>query len=418
MDCKPFLASFPRLSGAVAVAVPLTAIVAVATLLSRSPAIAAGPVAPPREKSVPAVNPKPDEGARPRLEMVFALDTTGSMGGLIQGARTRIWSIVNDVMASKNRPEVRIGLVAYRDNGDEYVTKVIPLTSDLDSVYTALMEFTAAGGGDGPENVRRALKETVASAGWSKKVPKTAQIIFLVGDAPPHEDYTDEPDVVATAAKAVDQGILINTIQCGSMNGTREVWQNVAQHGGGTYFAVKQDGGVTVVETPFDKRLGELGARMGTTYLAFGGGIGGGGFRSSMVEKQAALERQVSLAALPTIGADRAVNKALNSDAYNEYDFFQALENGKVVLSTVNKNDLPDTLQKLKPEELKIEVDKRLAERKALRAHILDLSKKRNAFLAEERKKQAGKTHDTDSSFDAAVAAALKQQVAKKGIKL
>ena len=83
-----------------------------------------------------------------RLEMVFVLDTTGSMSGLIDGAKQKIWGIVNGVMR-ESHPSVRIGLVAYRDRGDEYLTQVLPLTDDLDKVYTTLMDYRADGGGDG-----------------------------------------------------------------------------------------------------------------------------------------------------------------------------------------------------------------------------------------------------------------------------
>ena len=121
------------------------------------------------------------------LEMVFVLDTTGSMGGLLDGAKQKIWSIVNDVMLTESRPAVRVGLVAYRDRGDQYVTQVLPLTSDLDQVYSALMEYKAEGGGDTPEDVRRALFEGVTKAGWSTQSNGMAQILFLVGDAPPHD---------------------------------------------------------------------------------------------------------------------------------------------------------------------------------------------------------------------------------------
>lgn len=89
------------------------------------------------------------------LEMVFVLDTTGSMGGLIDGAKQRIWGIINEVMQKPSKPRVKVGLVAYRDLGDEYVTKVLPLTEDLDKAYTTLMEYKADGGGDEPENVRK-----------------------------------------------------------------------------------------------------------------------------------------------------------------------------------------------------------------------------------------------------------------------
>ncbi|HUR99213.1 MAG TPA: VWA domain-containing protein, partial [Pyrinomonadaceae bacterium] len=99
-----------------------------------------------------ASKPKPVIDNRDTLEMVFVLDTTGSMGGLIDGAKQRIWGIINDVMQKPSKPRVRVGLVAYRDNGDEYVTKLLPITEDLDKVYTTLMDYRADGGGDTPEN--------------------------------------------------------------------------------------------------------------------------------------------------------------------------------------------------------------------------------------------------------------------------
>ena len=80
------------------------------------------------------------------LELVFVLDTTGSMGGLLDGAKQRIWGIVNEVMQTESRPAVRIGLVAYRDRGDQFVTQVLPLTDDLDQVYKVLMSYQADGG--------------------------------------------------------------------------------------------------------------------------------------------------------------------------------------------------------------------------------------------------------------------------------
>src|SRR5687768_11726133 len=204
----------------------------------------------------PAVEAPPNSGQT--LEMVFVLDTTGSMGGLLDAAKQKIWSIVNDVMQKQSRPSVRVGLVAYRDNGDAYVTQIVPVTSDLDMVYTSLMEFQAGGGGDSPENVRRALAEGVKKAGWSEAKGGVAQVIFLVGDAPP-QNYQSEPDVLVTAAEAVRKNMIVNTIQCGNDAGTREAWQRIARAGQGKYFAIAQDGGVETINTPYDERLSQLG---------------------------------------------------------------------------------------------------------------------------------------------------------------
>src|SRR5690606_24999580 len=91
--------------------------------------------------------------AAKRVEVVFVLDTTGSMGGLISAAKEKIWSIASTLADAQQAPEIAMGLVAYRDRGDAYVTRVVDLDRDLDSMYVELMQFTADGGGDGPEAV-------------------------------------------------------------------------------------------------------------------------------------------------------------------------------------------------------------------------------------------------------------------------
>jgi Mg-chelatase subunit ChlD len=353
-------------------------------------------------------------GDEKTLEMVFVLDTTGSMGGLIEGAKQRIWGIINEVMQTPAHPSVRVGLVAYRDHGDQYVTQILPLTNDLDKVYTTLMDYRADGGGDGPEDVRRALADGVRNAGWSKASANNAQILFLVGDAPPHDDYQNEPDTIETTAVAVKSGMIVNTIQCGAQEDTRQVWQTIARRGEGQYFAIAQDGGVQNIATPYDARLSELGNRLGSTYLAYGGGAGAAGeeFRNEAKAKQDSAESKVAGAAPVAAQADRAVNKAFNKDAYVG-DLLQSIENGSVKLEDVKTEDLPDELKKLPPDERKKEIERRLAERQKIRDEIVTLSKQRDAFINVERKKATG----TQNGFDSAVASALKEQMAKKGIK-
>jgi uncharacterized protein YegL len=338
--------------------------------------------------------------------MVFVLDTTGSMGGLIDGAKERIWGIINEVMQKPSKPRVRVGLVAYRDNGDEYVTKVLPITEDLDKVYTTLMDYRADGGGDTPENVRKALAEGVKNAGWATSKSNLAQIVFLVGDAPPH-NYNQEPDVLVTTAEAVRKNMIVNTIQCGSLDGTKEIWQSIALRGEGKYFAIAQDGGVQAITTPYDAKLAELAAKVGKTYVTYGAKDK----RDANVTAQSVSERRITTDAALGAQADRAVNKAVNSFQYDG-DLVQDVENETIKIEDVKTENLPEDLQKMSVAGRKKEIDKRIAERKAIRAEILTVSKQRDEFIATERKKK-GKTN----GFDTAVAQALKEQLLKKGIK-
>ena len=344
-----------------------------------------------------------------RLEIVFVLDTTGSMGGLLEGAKQRIWGIVNEVM-QESHSSVRIGLVAYRDRGDEYVTKVLPLTADLDQVYTTLMDYRATGGGDEAEDVRTALAEAVYRQNWSESSSDLAQIIFLVGDAPPHDDYKNSADTLTTTSGAVQKGIIVNTIQCGSMNETTRTWKAIAERGNGQYFAIADDGGVQTISTPYDEELGGLASRLGSTFLpyGFGEGVLGRTRRAEVAQQASDAERRI-IYALPEAKAERALNKAVNKDAYIG-DLLQNIENGSVKLEDVNPAELPEELQSMDPAQRTAEVEQRLAERRGLRARILLLSKQREAFVDAEK----GKTKSKAEGFDAVVAKTVKEQMTRK----
>jgi uncharacterized protein YegL len=344
-----------------------------------------------------------------RLEIVFVLDTTGSMGGLIEGAKQRIWGIVNEVM-QESHSSVRIGLVAYRDRGDEYVTKILPLTADLDRVYTTLMDYRANGGGDEAEDVRTALAEAVYKVNWSASASDLSQIVFLVGDAPPHNDYTSASDTLITAAGALRKGIIVNTIQCGSMGETTRAWKAIAERGNGQYFAIADDGGVQTVSTPYDDEMGNLATTLGSTFLPYGFGTGTAG-RVARTEaaKQAAETEGRIVDMLPMVKAERALNKVVNEQAYIG-DLLQSIENGSVKLEDINPAELPEELQAMDPAQRTAEVEKRLADRRTLRARILELSKQREAFVDAER----SKTKSKGDGFDVVVAKTVKEQMARK----
>src|SRR6476659_4443066 len=88
----------------------------------------------------------PVPAKKPLVEVVFCLDTTGSMGGLIEGAKQKIWSIVNQIASGRPTPDIKVGLLGYRDRGDVYITKLFELTTDLDEVHKNLRDFKADGG--------------------------------------------------------------------------------------------------------------------------------------------------------------------------------------------------------------------------------------------------------------------------------
>jgi hypothetical protein len=351
-----------------------------------------------------AANQQQRQGAAV-IELMFVLDTTGSMGGMLEGAKARIWGIVNDVLQQRgnHRADIRVGLVAYRDRGDAYVTRVTPLSGNLDSVYTQLMALRPEGGGDTPEDVRAALADALRAGGWSAPGPRTSQVMFLVGDAPPQEQYRNLPSTIASARAAIGRGIIVNAIQCGNDAETTAAWRDVAQHGGGEYFAIAQDGGVEVVRTPYDEELASLGQQMGATYMAYGRGEE----RKAKQSAQVAMESRVVAAAPPAAAADRALNKAINERAYDESDLVQQAAAGRVALPAIAEAELPDALRGVAPAQRQAVLDKAVAARKAIKDRIVALSAQRDRYLAEQRGKKGG----ARTGFDAAVSAALARQI-------
>jgi hypothetical protein len=201
--------------------------------------------------------------------------------------------------------------------------------------------------------------------------------------------------------------MIVNTIQCGDLEGTREIWQSIARRGEGKYFAIAQDGGVQAITTPYDTKLADLAAKLGKTYVTYGRKDK----RDANVAAQARAESRITTDATMGAQADRALNKAVNDLSYDG-DLVQAVENETVKIEDVKKEDLPEEMQKMTIAERKREVNKRIAERTAIRAEILTLSKLRDDYIAAERKKQG-----RSNGFDTAVAAALKEQLLRKGIK-
>jgi hypothetical protein len=342
---------------------------------------------------------------KPRIEVCFVLDTTGSMGGLIDGAKRKIWSIANDMIAAKPTPDIRVGLVAYRDRGDQYVTKTFDLTNDIDAVYGQLQTFRADGGGDEPESVNEALAAAVRDMSWSAD-RKTLKIVFLVGDAPPHMDYAQGPKYPDVCQEAVKKDLIINTVQCGNISRTTPFWQEIAKLSEGSYAAVAQSGNMAVIETPMDARLAALNREMGSTLVGYG---------SARARREVATKQLAAEAAPAGVAADRLSFNARSGVAVQgDGELLDGLSKGKLKVEALDKDSLPPELQSLSKSELKTALSKKQKERSELQAQIQKLSQEREDYLAAERKRLA--KQGKGDSFDEKVAANIRAQAARKGI--
>jgi len=348
-----------------------------------------------------------EQNDKPKIDVCFVLDTTGSMSGLIEGAKQKIWSIANEITSAKPTPDIRIGLIGYRDRGDEYVTKAFDLTNDIDAVYGHLQAFHAAGGGDTPESVNEALQEAVNKMSWSQD-RKVLKIIFLVGDAPPHMDYPGAPKYPEVCQEAMKRDLIVNTIQCGTIAETTPIWREIASLSEGSYTAIAQSGGMIAIATPMDSELAELNRKLGATMVAYG----------DEVARRKVLSRQVASEAAPaSVAADRlSFNARYGRVVQGEGELLDALSEGKVKLESVKKEQLPKEWQALDAPALKAEIEKKQQARAELQTRIQKLNKEREDYITQERKRLAEK--GKSDSFDDKVAQTIRDQAARKGLRM
>lgn len=322
--------------------------------------------------------------ARPRMEVVFVLDTTGSMSGMIAGAKQKIWAIANKLKSAQPTPEIRFGLVGYRDRGDAYVTLNFGLTNDLDDVYVHLNGFAADGGGDEPESVNEALLRAVRDMQWSTDA-NVLRVVFLVGDAPPHMDYANDVRYPETCRLANRKGIRINTLQCGRLSGTEPIWRDIARKTNGAYAAILQDGGSVKLETPYDEEIMRLNLQLDATIILYG---------SEADQKNAAANRS-RLALMPTEAvADRSsfLGKAeTGSVIAGRGDLLVDVMNGRQQIESVDVKQLDPKLQAMAPAARNELIAQKVSERRVLQAELASVVAKRDADVAGQLKKLEGK---------------------------
>jgi hypothetical protein len=341
----------------------------------------------------------------PTVEVTFVLDTTQSMAQLIEGAKQKIWTIARHMATGRPAPTIKLGLIGYRDRGDEYITRPYDLTDDIDLIYGHLIEFRAVGGGDTPESVNQALYEAVTKVSWSKD-PKALKIIFLVGDAPPHMDYPDDvkyPEIVQLAKRA---GIIINAIQCGVNAQTTPVWLDIAK-ADGAYVQIDQSGGMTAVSTPVDGELARLSSDLARTAVPYGNAA-----KQAEVRTKAAVADRADAERIAFLNLDRA-DFGAKAVVTGSGELIWDVVNRKVKLEEIPESDYPVILQGKSLEQRTVFVTETVAKRKDLQVKVDELVTKRNAHLKEVMTKLSDSSRD---SFDAKVAEIIHAQALSRGI--
>ncbi|ADO71344.1 vWA domain-containing protein [Stigmatella aurantiaca] len=376
--------------------------------LAEAPAPQAAPMQKQPVEAKPPVDSQ-QKTAQPQIEVVFVLDTTGSMSSLLEGAKQKIFSIASRIATGKPTPRLKIGLVAYRDVGDEYVTKRFDLSEDLDTVFTHLRQFRADGGGDSPEHVGRGLGEAVSKMSWSAQ-RETMKVIFLVGDAPP-ASREEAWNFKQWSKRAQERHIVVNTVRCGGDNETATAWKYVSKLTDGTFDTIDSSGGMLAVATPYDAELAEVNRQIAEKTLYTG---------TAAVQSENKV-RAEQMAALPAEAAAERISymkkargkggsgAAAASSAPLAIGGAVDLVEKPEMLATVPEAELPAPLKGMNKDEQAVKVKELSADRKALETKAAKLAADRDTW----RQKNV---EETASSFDDNVMKSVRKQAAGYGV--
>jgi hypothetical protein len=337
------------------------------------------------------------------IQIALLLDTSNSMDGLINQAKSQLWKIVNEfALARKNGkiPKLQIALYEYGNNSispdDGYIRKIVDLTNDLDKISEELFSLTTNGG---DEYCGEVIEKAVKNLKWSDK-KDILKIIFIAGNEP----FTQGSyDYKKTCKEAISHGIIVNTIFCGNRKeGINTNWKDGADFADGIYSNIDQNQQIAYIAAPQDVEINRLGQELNKTYVAYG--VHG----KKLKELQSEQDSKAGSVA-PSVMAQRSVAKASEQYSNEKWDLVDASVKDSTIVEKLEKDQLPEEMQKMNKEEQKKYVQTNIKKRKAIQDKINKLNLERRTYVAEQEKKNA-----KDNTLDRAMLNSIRKQAQNK----
>jgi hypothetical protein len=358
--------------------------------------------------------PKDPKGtSKPLVQVAILLDTSGSMEGLIEQAKSQLWDIVNELSTYRQngqRPQLQVSLYEYGNSRVSswagYIRQISPLTTDLDLISSALFSLSTDGG---EEYCGLAIETATQGLNWSSR-PGDLKLIYIAGNEPFNQGSFPFSRAIKNARK---QDIIVNTIYCGNpSNQESSSWVKGAQLAEGSFMAINHNHRLVDMKTPYDQRIQSLGSQLNKTYMAYGKKGKESLARQSSVDKKAQAQGVRS-----SVARAKAKSGGLYANAeWDLVDSFNAAPSAPAragMVAEMEAEDLPAALQGMSPTEIGNVVAKKSKERKKIQEEIAKLTSEREAFLKAKSTKKKGST----STLNDAVLQSLRKAAAKKGFK-
>ncbi|MDN4165062.1 hypothetical protein QWY31_06085 [Cytophagales bacterium LB-30] len=360
----------------------------------------------PARSHVEEVPTSPDPQPKQRIMLALLLDTSNSMDGLIDQAKSQLWRIVNELARAQcddgSRPEIKIALYEYGNDGlssyEGYIRQVVNLSTDLDLISEKLFSLTTNGGS---EFCGQVIHQSLTELDWADN-EMDVKMIFIAGNEP----FTQGPIAFEKACLlAKEKGVVVNTIFCGDyQEGINTAWKAGADLALGTYMSIDSDRKTVFISTPYDDKIAQLNQQLNNTYVYYG--------KEGVSKKSKQIEQDRNAGAVSEAAAvDRAVSKSSYAYKNESWDLVDAVASDAEVLEEIVVEELPAELKDLDKEARKKYVEDKSKERAKIQKEIQALNSQRQAYI------DAQKPEEEAASLDAALLKAIHSQGKQKQLK-
>lgn len=340
------------------------------------------------------------------IQLALLLDTSNSMDGLIEQAKSQLWKIVNELATSKKdgkAVELNVALYEYGKDAipsqEGHLRNIVPFTQDLDRISDELFKLSTNGG---QEYCGKVILDAVNNLQWNKS-NDDLKIIFIAGNEP----FTQgDVDYKNACKKAVKNGIVVNTIFCGIYDeGVQTMWKDGADISDGKYMNIDHNAEIVHIDAPQDDEIIKLGQELNKTYIAFGNY---GKEKKVLQEEQDANSMSLS----NEVMVQRSVTKSGGQYRNSTWDLVDAKKDGSVKIEELKDEELPEEMKKMNNEERKAYVDKMSKERENIQSKINKLNEERSKYVAQKMLE-----NKNDNTLDAVMIKTIREQAKQKNYK-
>lgn len=341
-----------------------------------------------------------------KVQIAILFDTSSSMDGLIEQAKSVIWQIVNAASKLKmngESPRLEISLYDYGNDGittSDFVRQQFDLISDLDSISEKLFALSTNGG---EEYCATVIRKSLTDLKWST-APEDVKLIYIAGNEPFNQGKDDYKKILFDAANS---GVVVNTIYCGPYDqGVREFWYDGAMLAQGNYFNIDSNREIQQISTPYDSIINMQNTTLNSTYMSYG-------FNGNIKANKQLEEDKKATSKGQSAITERAISKSNYNYSNSSWDLVDAYKVDSTVILKLKEEELPEEMRNKSVEEKAKIVNEKLVEREKYQSEINELAKKREQFIADELAKRA--LDKSEEDLGTSIIKSMNTTASKKG---